>query len=603
MATDHEARVWVGIGDQIKTLDTYLLNRGKIVLAGIPQQFKNVLKKKFSSFFFDAEGNSWFVRGDQVQKITKEGQVQIFSAEQGLRSGNFNAIFQDREGITWVCSDGNGVIKISSINTQIINKTLAGIPIMITALRHQNDTVWLYNARNHSLIRIYKNEIVSFPYPDKAGVFDLFILGQKIYLANPRKLIVINDKDLPSSYKKPKVILNNPGIWVGSGITDGNGALLIMTTKHDTSYFLTVIKNDQVVFEHPVPYTTDQLAIDKQQQVWIAPRTNQLIVFKLQPKTPGKYLELAHDYSSQLPSYISSRSITIDKNNIVWLGTRHNGIYRLEIKDNKKISLTQFSIKNGLTDNFIYFLTCDNQNNIWAGTQSGIDKILLKDGKYVIANISKSNNLFQTIYRIGITSDHTAWAFNNNGGMLKILATQRTKAAAPPLLFTRLTVNDSAWNYAANRFTYLQNNLSFSVAAASFFDERSILYSYQLVGSSNSHWSEPAEKDSMLLAQGTDPSMMTGMSNYGSDPTTMISLYKVASTKGQRKIYTMKSGGAFSMGKNKSSDKYTFSVKKIREGYWELVIDKSLPRGEYAFVVIGGYSGGMDALLFAFGID
>ena len=116
-----------------------------------------------------------------------------------------------------------------------------------------------------------------------------------------------------------------------------------------------------------------------------------------------------------------------------------------------------------------------------------------------------------------------------------------------------------------------------------------------------------AQTDSVLRAQGMDPSMASGMPGYGSmnDPATSITLYKADASKGQRKIYTMKMGGAFSMGKNKSSDKYTFSVKKIREGYWELIIDKSLPKGEYAFAVMGGYSSasGMDATLYTFGVD
>jgi hypothetical protein len=123
----------------------------------------------------------------------------------------------------------------------------------------------------------------------------------------------------------------------------------------------------------------------------------------------------------------------------------------------------------------------------------------------------------------------------------------------------------------------------------------------------SSQQSDSILRDSMLRAQGIDPSMASGMPGYGgmNDPSTSITLYKADASKGQRKIYTMKMGGAFSMGKNKSSDKYTFSAKKIREGYWELVIDKSLPKGEYAFAVMGGYSSsaGMDALLYAFGVD
>jgi hypothetical protein len=91
------------------------------------------------------------------------------------------------------------------------------------------------------------------------------------------------------------------------------------------------------------------------------------------------------------------------------------------------------------------------------------------------------------------------------------------------------------------------------------------------------------------------------------DPSSTITLYKAESEKGKRKVIMQKSAGAmpFASKKSKSSDKNTFSVKKIREGYWELVIDKSLPKGEYAFSMIGMGMGNMDGstTLFAFGID
>ena len=115
------------------------------------------------------------------------------------------------------------------------------------------------------------------------------------------------------------------------------------------------------------------------------------------------------------------------------------------------------------------------------------------------------------------------------------------------------------------------------------------------------------EQDSMMRANGMDPSMTSGMSGMGGmDPVNNITLYKAESAKGKRKVLMQKAGGAFGSKKNQSSDKYTFSVKKIREGYWELVVDKPLPKGEYAFSVMNmGMGGGMDGgtLLFSFGIE
>jgi hypothetical protein len=118
------------------------------------------------------------------------------------------------------------------------------------------------------------------------------------------------------------------------------------------------------------------------------------------------------------------------------------------------------------------------------------------------------------------------------------------------------------------------------------------------VGSSSS-----AKRDSMLLANGMDPSSMGNMT----DPANTIILYKGEPGKGNRKILMMKSPGMspFASKKMKSADKYTFSVKKIREGYWELVIDKPLGKGEYAFSMVSMGMGNMDGstLLFAFAID
>ena len=115
--------------------------------------------------------------------------------------------------------------------------------------------------------------------------------------------------------------------------------------------------------------------------------------------------------------------------------------------------------------------------------------------------------------------------------------------------------------------------------------------------------------DSMMRANGMDPSMMQGMMGGINDPVSSLVLYKVESEKGKRKILMQKSGGAmpFSNKKLQSSDKYSFSVKKIRAGYSELVIDKPLPKGEYAFTMMNTGMGGagMDGstTIFAFGIE
>ena len=124
-------------------------------------------------------------------------------------------------------------------------------------------------------------------------------------------------------------------------------------------------------------------------------------------------------------------------------------------------------------------------------------------------------------------------------------------------------------------------------------------------GSSVKQSSPETDTDSIMQANGMDPDMMSGsMMDDMNDPASSIILYKVESEKGKRKILMQKSG--IGSKKIKSSDKYSFSVKKIRAGYWELVIDKPLPRGEYAFTMMGAMGmASMDGstTIFAFAID
>ena len=110
------------------------------------------------------------------------------------------------------------------------------------------------------------------------------------------------------------------------------------------------------------------------------------------------------------------------------------------------------------------------------------------------------------------------------------------------------------------------------------------------------------QSDSVMRANGVDPSMMN--MDMGVDPTSMISLYKGEVAKGGKRIFVMQGApGMMGIGKKYDNKTYTLSIKKIREGYWEITVDKPLEKGEYTFVNMmqGNSQGGHT--LYAFGID
>jgi signal transduction histidine kinase len=245
--------------------------------------------------------------------------------------------------------------------------------------------------------------------------------------------------------------------------------------------------------KQPVSNFTDQMVLDRHGRLWMTTRDNLVLRFTLHPDQPSRYLQMDKDYPKKLPD-LNPRAITIDTSDNVWIGTRFNGVYRFECNDGNFKSTAQYTTHAGLTDNFVYTLTCDSNNTIWVGTQTGLDKIFKKDNQYIIGNVSKNNNFFQTVGKIVTTKNNTVWALTNGGIVLRTSETSSPPkvSSAPTLLFTSLQVNNKPYNDSSKNFSYRQNNLSFTVAATSYIDERSIKYSYLLEGSGNENWSEPS---------------------------------------------------------------------------------------------------------------
>jgi hypothetical protein len=110
-----------------------------------------------------------------------------------------------------------------------------------------------------------------------------------------------------------------------------------------------------------------------------------------------------------------------------------------------------------------------------------------------------------------------------------------------------------------------------------------------------------ALSDSMMKANGMDPNAMSEAMSMFNDPTKNTSLYNMKSEKGKRKALLQSMG---LMGKSKkTATKYTLSIKKIKDGFYEMIVDKPLPKGEYTFVMMGMGSMDQSYSLFAFAID
>jgi len=493
LAMDAERRIWVGTGDGPRLLDTSALASGKINLVLVPEKIRNIVGNRAGAISFDREDNAWFFDKD-VLKITPQLQEQHITAKQGLQVAALTDVFIDREGILWIATDGDGVIKIRNTQVELIN-SLDQRPAAMSTISIQNDTIWLFDVMGKHICRYSNGRFKFFSLQDKSiQVFNFLLDGQKMYINTGRNFLFIKNKNDERSYDRPEVLndLNSQYYGLGAGTVDPNGVIIQYVRETNTSFFLYVLKDGKLLMKQPISYFIDQMNFDRQGRLWMATRDNHIVVFTLHPDDLPHYLQPEKDYSKELPS-LNPRAMTIDTSDYVWIGTRNNGVYRLQFKDGKFANYKQFTTQNGLTDNFIFTLRCDRNNTIWVGTQTGLDKIFLKDGHFIIGNVSKNNDFYQTVSRIVVTKNNTVWALTTGGIIFKISPGSSLAKAdlPPPLLFTSLEVNNQPHTDSSNTFSYRNNNLSFSVAATSFIDEKSIRYSYLLQGSGNNEWSEP----------------------------------------------------------------------------------------------------------------
>ncbi|MCX6581115.1 MAG: ATP-binding protein [Candidatus Aminicenantes bacterium] len=100
-----------------------------------------------------------------------------------------------------------------------------------------------------------------------------------------------------------------------------------------------------------------------------------------------------------------------DSNRNLWIGTEGDGIRCL--KDGK---LTAYSVKDGLSSNFIRAICEDDEGALWIGTRKGLNRF--KDGKFTIYTEKDGlpHNFIRTIYR---DSKGNLWLGAYGGGLCR----------------------------------------------------------------------------------------------------------------------------------------------------------------------------------------
>jgi len=478
-------RVWISTEKKITAFDTAALKNGKLIMQDLPPIYDRI--KNLGGYFisFDQGNNCWV--GDQSRnllKIEPDGRLTSFSTASGLSMSFINTIFLDRENITWIATNNAGLNKLVQSNFSLTENPFGFSSFTYDlSYREDNDQLLLYSNKD-SKLAVVKKERASILNIDNTN--DIERITETPHGFFGTALNKIYKLNLKNNTLYPEVIFTDSTDHIYSAsLVDKNGNFIVCCNNN-----ITAIINGTSICRRQLNFFADQPAIDNKGNIWVVTRAGELTMYSPNPNDPVNYLEQKKVFSKEL-SGVSPRSIVIDKDDNIWIGTRNHGIHVFAGNNGalaKKFTITTAA---GLSDDFTTHLACDANNNIWACSALGLDKISLKNGAPVIENITKQNNIYQSVFKVVIDKNNTAWGSVSNG-LIRIVPESKRKIAYSPTLLLSMIKAGKDTVLEKSLFTHKQNNLSFYFSATSFFDEKQILYSYRLNGSSNNQWSEPS---------------------------------------------------------------------------------------------------------------
>lgn len=333
--------------------------------------------KSYNDFTFIGTKNGLCIYNKTTDSIS------IYNKTNGLLENAISAIFYDNKSV-WVGYPKNGFSRLF-LNTKNISHYLTGKQVN-NFYKNKNKLLWIATDN---------------------GVYKTNIFIKKFYHFYSKA----NDNTtLNSNYVSQIFIDRSSNIWFGT-LYGGLSKLCTQTDK--TTHYKHVNDAPKTLSNNNIYYITE----DAKGKIWIVndhginhyyKNTNEFVKFKI--RIDGK---LIHDISALLFDYWG----------FLWIGTKSNGLYRYNFKNNSIIQYKHNKNTNSLPSNSISFLYEDKRNNLWIGTSnSGFCKYNRIKNNFTTYKKSSNNlNSISGNKITYITDDHTGdiWIGTKTSGVNK----------------------------------------------------------------------------------------------------------------------------------------------------------------------------------------
>jgi ligand-binding sensor domain-containing protein len=447
---------------------TYSQGIFKIDSLGLTHQAQIPNSYGITTSFSTNVTTSWIATiSNGVFCIKNDTVIQHFNTQKGLPSNSIRAIFEDNRRTTWIGTSGHGLCQF--INDDIYSIDTKNI-----------GTHAIFNSNDNLLLGTFSGGLDTFPL--------------KNVLTN-----TVNET-LSFTHKKIRSFsqIDKHSLWVG---TDGDGIFSYQNNQF-TSLFT---DNEKLKWVRTI-------TPDNQENIWIGSLGFGLFYYKdstlnqLKDQPFERVNDLLNYSKNQLAIasnkgffLLNTKSKTLQKtqykdacrsltscNNLLFVGTKNDGVFYL-----KNDSLHK--LKKTWSDN-IYFVRTDNKNNLWVGSERGVQKFSFYDFPQAeVVNIGKERGL------IGIETCVNSFALDSvrdgvwigtieGVSFIKSNISNTTKDILPLLTITEMDVfydpipNFRELSATGLRFFYHQNHISFRVLGIDLEHAGEMKYKWKLNG-------------------------------------------------------------------------------------------------------------------------
>ncbi len=321
--------------------------------------------ERVNAISHDQTGNIWLATAERIVRFDGQ-QFSTFQAGEGLATPRFWAVHADAQDNIWVGSDGDGLIQFHEDAWLHFNERTGLANQLVMSFAEDSSANMWFGTAGGGAYRFDGQTLVNYSSAEGIAFDEVYSIAvdktERVWLGTEAGLSIYDGREFapPADGNAPSgpildiLILPDSTVWVAT-LTHG----LFRHKKGKWSQFTAMdgIGSNRI----------NAILEDRNHQLWLATPAGLTVydgtAFKMIPPADSVDLRFA-------------LSLALDNDGNIWVGTLGNGLARYTpAAAGSEARVRSVSTVDGLVNNEIVFLVFDAAQNLWAGTDHGIDRL------------------------------------------------------------------------------------------------------------------------------------------------------------------------------------------------------------------------------------